>query len=177
MDGLAGAIFTAALALAGKVAFDFWERHRQRSSIAAALAGEIGAYFTLLNPRITATNYRTLASMAYEMRCARLRSMGKLPSGHPVFDKVADKVGLLPTTEAFDVSKTYNIITGLRILVSDLSSDEIVSADSAAQQGRLLVIADILTEHHQPMCDLVTRLKQIAERPFINFIHVRFVGS
>jgi hypothetical protein len=161
------AFLVAALALVGKIVFDLWERHHQRGSIAAALAGEIGAYVKLLDPPNTVAAYRTIATFDHATRRRRLRSMLKTPTGHPVFDKVADKIGLLPAAEALDISAIYNVVTGMRIFMSSLSSDEFANADDEVQVAILGKIADTIEQYHPFALDLVERLKRISAQRFL----------
>jgi hypothetical protein len=51
------AFTTAALALLAKIASDWMQRHYDRQGIAAALAGEIGAYLNLLKPDNFSNNF------------------------------------------------------------------------------------------------------------------------
>lgn len=163
IQALTIALFTAALALAGKILSDIWERHSLRRSIAAALAGELDAYFRLLDAPNFAANYRAIAGLDRAQRCRVLRAMPQLPGGHPVFDKVAEKIGLLPTAEASEVSSIYNVVSGLRVLLAGLSTPGMVEADCETQRGRLHFLADGLVQHAPRARLLVERLERIAE--------------
>jgi hypothetical protein len=167
MASLATAFFTAALALFGNIVVSLFGRHRERCSIAAALAGEIGAYIWHLDPSTTVESYRRVATFDHATRRRRLRSMPRrLPDNHPVFDKVADKIGLLPVAEAGDVSSIYNVVTGMRLMITGLSSDEIANADDEVQIASLNFIADGIERNHRPALDLVERLKGLANQSF-----------
>jgi hypothetical protein len=163
MTALTVALFAAALAVLGNILFSLWRDYRERRSIAAALAGEIGAYMQLLDPPKAAEHYRKLAAIDYPTRCQRLRAFPKSVEGHPVFDKVAEKIGLLPATEALDVSMIYNIVTGMRTVLGNLSTTEFADGDDAMQIATLSYIADTLDQRHQPTQDLIRRLRRIAE--------------
>lgn len=168
MLALTVAFFTAAFALVGKIISDRWERHRQLCGIATALADEIGAYMKQLDPPTTVASFRMIAAMDHETRRRRLRSMLKPPSGHPVFDKVADRIGLLPVTAAENVSSIYNVVTGLRIAVSSLSSSEVTEADDEVQIAILNRIADGLEQNHLPAQNLVRQLGEISQQSFLS---------
>ena len=112
MLALTTALFTAALALLGKIGFDLWGRQRDRRGLAGALAGEIGAYLDLLNGDTLSAAYRQIAALDRDLRVGRLRSLPALPTTHPVFDKVAEKLGTLPHAAAYGVSRFYNVVTG-----------------------------------------------------------------
>jgi hypothetical protein len=136
-------------------------------SVAAALAGEIGAYVKQFDPPTAIANYRAIAAFDHATRRRRLRSMPKrLPDTHPVFDKVADKIGLLPVAEALDVSSIYNVVTGVRLMISWLSTDEFAGADDEVQIAVLDRIADGIEQNYQPALDLVERLKGISSQSF-----------
>jgi hypothetical protein len=174
MLALTVAFFTAALALAGNILAGLWRQYLERRGIAAALAGEIGAYMKLLNPPTTAKNFRAIAALDEATRRRRLGSMlTKTPEGHPVFDKVAGKIGLLPVAEALDVSAIYNIVSGMRIILSGLSTEKFVAADAEMQIANLNYIADTFEQQHQPAQDLVRRLTGISNEPFWQFRWLR----
>ena len=140
MDSLAAAIFTAAIALLAKIAFDLWNRHHERRAIAGALAGEIGAYLSFFD-QDAATNYRKIAALPVADRRHVLSGFPPLPSGHPVFDKVAGRLGLLSTSQAREVSRIYNIVTGTRLVITNFSSEKFVQAPDNYQRGMLEFIA------------------------------------
>jgi hypothetical protein len=162
MEPLAAAVFTAALALAAKVSFDIWERHYLRRSVSAALAGEISAYMEMLDPPTTTANFRAMATLDPATRRVRLRAMPKPPAGHPVFDKLADRIGLLPAAEAREVSVLYNLVTGLRTTLSALSTQEMADADDAMQIALVNFMANALDRYHPRALKLVERLEGIS---------------
>lgn len=128
MNGFGGALAVAGLALMGKVLYDFWTRFEERRSIAAALAGEIGAHIGIILPADLPGAYRRIATLDRETRVKALRAMPATPTSHPVFDKVAHKIGLLSADEAREISAFYNMVTGFRIHASNLSSDKFLDA-------------------------------------------------
>jgi hypothetical protein len=81
---------TALLTLAGgiiaKVAYDRWERWHEKRSIAAAIAGELGAYLSLMKADTMAAALRTLAATERIARVGLLQGFPPLPTSHPVFD-------------------------------------------------------------------------------------------
>jgi hypothetical protein len=173
MVPLTTAFFAAALALLANFIFGAWSRFQERRSIAAALAGEIGAYIKLFRPSETALAFRNLAALEAATRRRRLEFVPRPPTGHPVFDKVADRIGLLPAAEALDVSSTYNVVSGMRILISSLSSADFLPADDQVQIAMLQAIARGIDEHIGPAQDLVGRLKRISEQRFCDFLRRR----
>jgi hypothetical protein len=170
MLALSGAFFTAALALIGNIVYGLWTRYRERRGVAAALAGEIAAYVTVLDAPTTIAAYRRLATLEDDTRRRRLRAMVKPPQGHPVYDKVADKIGLLPVAEALEVSAIYNVVTGLRILLSNLSSDEFANVEDDVQVAYLNKIAEGLEKYCPRAEQLVARLNRISNGNFWQYL-------
>ena len=166
MTALAAAFFTAALALVGKIIFDVWSRHREKQGIAASLAGEIGAYVELLRPEILVSSFRGIAEMEYPERVRALAAFGPLPSSHPVFDKVADKIGLLSTGLARDISKFYNVVTGMRLLISNISSDRFKNLSNDMQVRMIEEVIKMVEKHIIPATTMVDQLDRTARRNF-----------
>ena len=137
-------------------------RDRERRSIAAALAGEIGAYDQNLDPPAVVAAYREIAGLDDMTRGRLLKSMpAKLPDTHPVFDKVAEKIGLLPVDEARSVSAFYNDVTGMRLITSSLPSDGFADRKKV-QVATLNPLANEIERHHPRTLDLIERLEGIA---------------
>jgi hypothetical protein len=87
------AVVTGVVGLLTKIALDIRTEHQARNAVAAALAGELGAYLRLSQPERSAENIKLLTKIPYDKRTAALRGLSTLPSGHPVFDRLADKIG------------------------------------------------------------------------------------
>ena len=116
----------------------------------------------LLDPQTAAANFRRVASIEYSQRQGLLRAMNQTPVGHPVFERIGDKIGLLRPQEAQDISIIYNVITSGRILISGLSSDAFIAAEDGVQQQRLNKIAEIIEQYDPVARDLVDRLTRIS---------------
>lgn len=155
------ALLSATLAILGKVAFDIWVRYCQRQSVAAAIAGEIAGYLQTLNPSQTVAALRSIAAMEPDKRAKRLAGMSPLPSGHPMFDKVGDKVGLLPPELVQDITAFYNVISGMRLLFNHSSSEKFLGADVGYQTDYLNAIANGLEEHLFPAYDTASALNAL----------------
>jgi hypothetical protein len=166
VDALASAIGVAALALLAKVLYDVWNHWLERRGVASALAGEIGAYITLLKPETMIDALRTIATMARKDRQNLLRSFGELADTHPVFDKIAHKIGLLPPRETLEISAFYNIVTGFRIQMTGLSSERFLEATDGYQVAILKDLAQTLEEQAPKTHELVARLLLIAGETF-----------
>ena len=164
---LAAAIFTAALGLMAKVLFDLWGRYR---GVAGALAGELGAYIDLVRPAETAGNLRTTAGLGREDRLMVLRTYPALPTSHPVFDKVADKRGVLAYQEALGVSRAYNVVTGMRLLMMNMSTPGFLDATDGVHQQRLNFIAETMEREGPTGLELVAMLKGTAAEGFWTFV-------
>jgi hypothetical protein len=162
MDSLAAAIFTAAIALLAKIALDLWNRGHERRAIAGALAGEIGAYESFFDQDV-ATNYRKIASLPLADRRQVLSGFPPLPLGHPVFDKVAGRLGLLSTSQAREVSRIYNIVTGTRLVITNFSSEKFLQAPDNYQKGILEFIAKTI-DTEMPRARLLVTDLDLASR-------------
>ncbi len=166
MDALAGAIGAAALALAAKILYDMWVRHQERRGIAGALAGEIGAYITLLKPMQTADSFRKIATIERKERVKVLRAMPAPPNNHPVFDAVAHKIGLLSAQDALDTSAFYNVVTGFRIHVTNFASEKFLDAQDEIHTGLLNSLAETIEAEAPKVELLVKRLQRTASERF-----------
>ena len=170
MFALAAALFTAALALLGKIVVDVWTRYGERRGIAGALAGEISAYVDFLKPDTMPSAFRDLAAFGREQRLDWFRTYPPLPTSHPVFDKVADKIGILPFRAARGITRTYNFVTGVRLLLSSMSTPGFLEASDVFQQARLTVVANAI-EHEGPAArELIDLLHRIARQSFWSYV-------
>jgi hypothetical protein len=159
MVALTTALFTTALAAIGYVLQILWQRDQNCRGIAAALAGEIGAYMRLRNPAVRPAFLREIAKYDYDKRRQYLRAVPRSSEGHPVFDKVADKIGLLPAAVAEDVSAIYTAITVMRSAFSYLAD-----IDDKDQSDFLVSLATRIEEGIPDAHHLVTRLQRISRR-------------
>jgi hypothetical protein len=174
MTALAAALFSAALALVGKIGFDIWARHRERRGIAGALAGEIGAYVKSIKPSETAKNLLTVANLDRETRCRRLAAtFGSLPNTHPIFDKVAGNLGVLPVHAVCQISEFYNFVTGYRLQLTALSSDKFLNTDDVYQFNMLNVLANLIKQHAEPTHELINDLEKISTQCFVKTLRFR----
>jgi hypothetical protein len=167
----AGTAIAASLSVIGKVIADICSRvsgrRAERRAIAATIAGEIGGYLLNLNSEITAKAYRALADLDQPNRILKLAAFPPLPSGHPAYDKLADKIGLLPPSLIIEISKIYNVVTGMRLIINHFRTREFLAADDDYQRGLIQQVA-IIMETHVPAAGAVVKdLKAIALRgPF-----------
>ena len=139
-----------------------------------ALAGEIRTYVDFLNPpdrRALAPgaspgmwdNMRQIASIKDRAtRVISLGALGKLPNTHPVFDKVADKLGYLGTDDATAASRFYNVITGMRLQWANLSSPGFLAASDDHHAATLRVFANMLENEVRAGRALSDRLTALA---------------
>lgn len=169
LSSIAWAIWGAALSLIGKVAFDIWTRiskyRADRKSVAAALAGEIGGYLVTLNPDVTAPRYRAIAALDRETRVRKLAAFPPLPTGHPAYDKLADKVGVLPPHLTREISRIYNVVTGVRLLIMHFHTPAFLAADDEYQTGLIEQVAVAMEDHTPAAREAVRQLEEIALLP------------
>jgi hypothetical protein len=177
MVALTTAFFTAALALIGNIVLSFWRLDQDRRGVAAALAGEIGAYMRLLDPPTFAVDLRQMAASDRARRQRVLRSLPATQLGHPVFDKVADKIGLLPVAAAEDVSDIYNTIIGTLAIMSHLSTNAFIDADDEIQGIQLRGLADRIERETRDARDLLERLTLISRRGWRERLRDAWRGS
>ena len=166
---IACAIGAASLSVIGKIAFDVyskWSQHRtDQRAIAAAIAGEIGGYLAALNPEVTAPRYRVLAALDRETRVRKLAAFPPVATGHPAYDKLSDKVGLLPPHLTREISRIYNVVTGMRLLIMHFRTAEFLAADDDYQRALIEQVA-IAMEYHVPAArEAVKQLEEIALLP------------
>lgn len=166
---IAGAIGAASLSVISKVAVDAFNKRTQhrtdRRSLAAALAGEISGYLAALNPETAALNYRALAALDRETRVRKLAAFPPIPTGHPVYDKLADKVGLLPPHLTREISRIYNVVNGTRLLIGHFRTAEFLAADDDYQRGLIEQVAVAMDVHVPPAREAVRQLEEIALLP------------
>lgn len=158
----------AAAAVAGLIAFlaklwlDVRAERQARKAVAAALAGELAAYLRLSRAEQTAENIKLLANVPREARVELLRGLFSPPSGHPVFDRVADKIGGLSPEAARGISEAYNIITCARLMLVALSSDAFLQAADQVQVTRINIMADLFSQEIHGMWKTVALLESLA---------------
>ncbi len=158
------AVVGAALSVAGKIVFDLWQRSKEHRGIAAGLAGEIRAYLDLLNLPSTAKAYRDMAGTSRAARIEWLRTLGPFPSTHPVFDKVADKLGYLGVEDAYAVSRIYNVVTGFRLILANMSSPGFVAAGDPLHAAAIDFVVTTMEREARCADHLIERLRLRAER-------------
>ena len=120
------AIVTGIAALLGKLIADSWSRHRQTAAVASAIYGEIQSYVHDLRPHSTTAAHKALEVFddTDELN-ARLRGFSQLPFAHPVFNAVADRLGLLPAKLCEEVATFYTVVTGVRGIMATFPTDEL----------------------------------------------------
>jgi hypothetical protein len=160
------AVVTGAIGFVAKVSLDIRAEHEARKAVAAALAGELGAYLRRSRPEQTAENIKALATVPYEQRNVILRGLLSLPVGHPVFDRVADKIGGLSPEAARGISEAYNIITCARLLLMSISSEAFLEVPDHVQIARITVMADLFTKEIEGMRRTVALLERLSRQSF-----------
>jgi hypothetical protein len=160
------AVVTGVIGVLTKIGLDIRAEHQARKAVAAALSGELGAYLRLSQPERTVEHIKTFAKIPYDERVKLLRGLFSLPSGHPVFDRIADKIGGLSPEAARGVSEAYNIITGARLLLMAMSSDPFLEAPDHMQVARITAMADMFAQEIEGMRKTVTLLDRLSRQSF-----------
>jgi hypothetical protein len=166
MLALSTALITAALAIWGKILSDRWTLHQQKCGIAAALAGEIDGIMRSRTPTQLGEALLKLADFSHEERNKILQATSKVAGGSPVFEKIADKVGLLPVNEAADVCRIYGYIRGLNLNMDRFTSADFAKIDDRMQMAAIKAAVKNLQENYPLSQDLVARLTVIAKQEF-----------
>ena len=135
MSAIELAIVSGLIAFLAKIGFDIRIEHQARKAVAAALAGEMCAYLRLSQPEKTASESRLLLALLFEERQKCLTGNFSLPSGHPVFDQVADKIGILTPQAAQGVSEAYNIFTLVRLALILIGSETFLHVPDTPSGG------------------------------------------
>jgi hypothetical protein len=141
---LGNALLVAALALVGKVAYDAWVRFDQRRGVAGAFVGEIGAYVEIILGMNLEANLSAWTNIPAEKRATILKAIAPLPTGHPVFDKIADKLMHLPPQQSIGISRFYNAVTSMRLLMMNMRSTEFIALDPEMQNANFRIVATIV---------------------------------
>jgi hypothetical protein len=87
-----------------------------------------------------------------------------LPAPHPVFDKVADRFGFLSALDAYGVSRIYNVVTGLRLILTGVSSQGFLDAGDEIQVARLVYIANTMERELPAARLIVDRLQRVSRQ-------------
>ena len=166
MWAIAVAIITGVGGFLAKLWLDTRAEHQARKAVAAALAGELGAYLRLSQPERTVARIKALKEIAYEERVILLRVPFPLPSGHPVFDRVADKIGGLSPEAARGISEAYNIITGARLLLVSLSSDAFLQAPNHVQVAWITAMTEMFSQEIEGVRRTIALLDGLSRQSF-----------
>jgi hypothetical protein len=174
MQTIEVAIGTAAAGFVIKIFLDVMAEHGARKAIAAALAGELGAYLRLMQPVKTFESLRELTRSPHAHRVAALRgAFSLLPSGHPVFDRIADKIGTLSPDAARRVSEAYNIITSSRLLLASLSSEAFLQASDELQKTKITVMTNMVEPEIEGIGHTIRLLENLSSQSFLCFLAQR----
>jgi len=158
------ALLVAALAVVGKVAYDAWVRFDQRRGVAGAFVGEIGAYVEIILEMDLETNLAAWTNLPTEARGVILRALPPLPTGHPVFDKIADKLMLLPPQQSIGISRFYNAVTSMRLLMVNMRSPEFIALDPDMQNVNFRMVAAMVGREFRSARDkLLPALQALAD--------------
>ena len=149
MWAIALAVVTGVIGLLTKIGIDIRTEHLARKAVAAALAGELGASAAITSGT-DSRNIKALAQTPYDERVVRLRGLVSLPSGHPVFDRVAEQNGGLSRSRARDIRSIQHHHLRAAATVS-MSSDTFLQAPDPEQATRITVMADMFAQEIEGM--------------------------
>ncbi len=175
------AVVTGIAALLGKLLGDSWSRHRQTAAVASAIYGEIQSYVHDLRPHVTLAAHKALANFddADELN-ARLRGFSQLPFAHPVFNAVADRLGLLPAKLCEEVATFYTVVTGVRGVMATFPTDEFAMTTMEVKRDLLLRVAESTERHIHPVNVTLEWLNKIGTssyRSYLASLYTRSAGN
>ncbi len=172
------AIVTGIAALLGKLIADSWSRHRQTAAVASAIYGEIQSYVHDLRPHVTTAARKALEVFddADELN-ARLRGFSQLPFAHPVFNAVADRLGLLPAKLCEEVATFYTVVTGVRGIMATFPTDEFAKTTQEVKRDLLIRVAESTERHIHPVGITLEWLNQIGTSSYTSYLASLFTKS
>ena len=145
-----------------KAYLDAWSRNQEKRSIAAALAGELSAYLILLDAPVSFPAFRAMLALERDARITVFSSFPSPPVNHPVFDKVVDRIGILSTEDARDVSRIYNVMTNFRLIMAGMSSAAFKGAPDALHFARVETLLTLMERELPIARALIDRLNRTA---------------
>ena len=122
------------------------ERHRRdRSVLAASLLGELSAYTELADSYALFSNLQTLVNTPPENFRDALAGLYEPPTTFPVFDRCAEKIGLLPGNLPRDLAALYNAIQSIRIMTAHLSKPAFYNSAKSSIKLHLQALSGMVT--------------------------------
>ncbi len=172
------AIVTGIAALLGKLIADSWSRHRQTAAVASAIYGEIQSYVHDLRPHVTTAAHKALEVFDdTDELDARLRGFSQLPFAHPVFNAVADRLGLLPAKLCEEVATFYTVVTGVRGIMATFPTDEFAKTTREVKRDLLIRVAESTERHIHPVGITLEWLNQIGTSSYTSYLASLFTKS
>ena len=172
------AIVTGIAALLGKLMADSWSRHRQTAAVASAIYGEIHSYVHDLRPHVTAAAHMALEAVddINELN-ARLRGFSQLPFAHPVFNMVADRLGLLPAKLCEEVATFYTVVTGVRGIIATFPTDAFAMTTLEVKRDLLIRVSESTERHIHPVGITLKWLNEIGTSSYTSYLASLFTRS
>lgn len=116
--GAGAALTTAVISGYG---LENYRRHKDRQGIASALYGEISALINITEENKIIEILSNLVVAIEKNKNFKMKSMSTpISNANPVFDKVADKIGLFPDNIPEYIARFYNGLMGYRKTFSEL---------------------------------------------------------
>jgi hypothetical protein len=126
-----------------------YARFVDRKSIAFGILGELRSYAStsIINGRnMIADAFSAEAAEVLRNGCMSKTCFlpgGKMIEGHPVYDKVADRLGVFNADAVITINRVYNGITAIRRWIELCSTNDFHNADTASQVNRLQTYASV----------------------------------
>ena len=163
-DTIAAAMIAGIVALivAGLSNFgaEAYKRHKEMTTIAGGLAGELAVYLEALPVILSSWGELHRRAAAGE-----LLIVPKMPMPtNPVFDSCVAKLGMLGADVAEDVAYVYTTVHAFRGLMANVHADETTAERQAAAIGGALWAAQ---RAHDRGRNLLTKLRRIAKAEFL----------
>jgi hypothetical protein len=111
-----------------------------------------------------------LLALLFEERQKCLTGIFSLASGHPVFDQVADKIGILTPQAAQGVSEAYNIFTSVRLALILIGSETFRHVPDRLQVVYMTTMADMFLQEVEGMHKTVTLLDDISRQGWFSYL-------
>ena len=165
------ALLGASLAILSSYALESYKRHRDMQGIAGAIHGEISAIVRMTKESNIVEN---LSIIKYNVNSTnpKLNGMSSaIPNYHPVYDKIADKIGVLPADIPEKVSMFYNYLFGFRRSASEIFTGFYDKAEFSKEiKSSMLEYSLLLIKDSMKLADVILpELQKISKEKWFKF--------
>jgi hypothetical protein len=166
---LLSALVGAATAVLAGIPLEHYKRHRDRRGTAAVIAGEIAALLHVTERGNTIENFRTIQKALEAGKDVPIPEVYTVePTYGPIFEKLIDKLGLLPVDVAERVVQFYGYLIGIRAVLKNLFSgawDEMPDP-KRTKAGQIAVGLALWADASAVARPLIDELRTIAAEPW-----------